>query len=125
MVGHGHVSYRIYVQGAYPKAIRYFLLSHYTHSKHYEIWISAEKLACGSKPQPDFLLCCSLLLPLVNWNSILWGYVIIQVVEIIQVKNKWRGMYTNEDYLVICLAVQVHSYPNAAGVTVNSRAGSG
>lgn len=107
MVGHGHVSYRIYVQDLYPKAIRYFWLSHYTHSKHHEIGIWAEILACGSKPQPGLLLCCSLLPPLVNSNNVLGGYVIIQMMEIIQVKNKAGGgrrTYTNEDYLVICLA---------------------
>lgn len=108
MVGHGHVSYRIYIQDLYPKATRYFWLSHYTHSKHHEIGIWAEKLACGSKPQPGLLLCCSLLPPLVNSNNVLGGYMIIQMMEIIQVKNKAGGgrrTYTNEDYLVICLAV--------------------
>lgn len=35
-----------------------------------EIWVWAEKLACRSKTKPGLLLCCSLLLPLVNWSSI-------------------------------------------------------
>lgn len=128
MLGHEHVSYRIYVQGLYPKAVRYFRLSRHTHNKHRDIWIWAEKLACVCRPQPGLCLCCGLLPPLVNWNSVFWGYVIIQLKEIIQVKTKacgGRRMYSHEDYLAICLAVQVHSYPDASGVTVTSRTGPG
>jgi len=50
------------------------------------------------------------------------------MMEIIHVKNKASGgrrMCTNEDYLVICLAVQAHSYPDAIGLTADSRVGSG
>lgn len=35
------------------------------------------------------------------------------------------GQKNDEDYLVICLTAQAHSYPGAVGIAVNSRAGAG